>query len=179
MATHSPFALPPEDRGSCFLMNDLIFGLDEVEDIALQVLEWVRQEQDKKPIPLPGSLAISLSGPMGSGKTTLIRAMGKALDCNPLPTSPTFNIIHNYLTPQGELVVHADLFRLRNAQEWLALDPEMLCTEAKWLWVEWPEKAMDFMPPGMAQFDLEACSDCSDASDFLHPRRLRFMGWVR
>ncbi|MBM3911726.1 MAG: tRNA (adenosine(37)-N6)-threonylcarbamoyltransferase complex ATPase subunit type 1 TsaE [Sphingomonadales bacterium] len=159
-------------------MLDLIFGLDEVDEVAVQVLEWVKHERGQKTIPRSGPFAISLSGPMGSGKTTLIRAMGEHLGCNPLPTSPTFSLIQTYMTPKRGQVVHADLFRLRNAQEWLALDLENLAAGAVWLWVEWPEKAMDFMPEGMAHFELEACTDSTPSATLTHQRRLRFLGWA-
>lgn len=115
---------------------------------------------------------------MGSGKTTLIRAMGKHLGCNPLPTSPTFSLIQTYMTANGGQVVHADLFRLRNPQEWLALDLEILVAGAEWLWVEWPEKAMDFMPEGMAHFELETCTDSIPQTTLTLQRRLRFQGWA-
>ncbi len=159
-------------------MLDLIFGLDEVDEVAVQVLDWVKHQQGQRRIPWSGPFAISLSGPMGGGKTTLIRAMGKYLGCNPLPTSPTFSLIQTYMTAKGEQVVHADLFRLRNAQEWLALDLEILVAGALWLWVEWPEKAMDFMPEGMAHFELETCTDSIPQTTLTLQRRLRFQGWA-
>lgn len=159
-------------------MLDLIFGLDEVDEVAVQVLDWVKHQQGQRRIPWSGPFAISLSGPMGSGKTTLIRAMGKHLGCNPLPTSPTFSLIQTYMTANGEQVVHADLFRLRNAQEWLALDLEILVAGALWLWVEWPEKAKDFMPEGMAHFELETCTDSITQTTLTLQRRLRFQGWA-
>lgn len=159
-------------------MLDLIFGLDEVDEVAVQVLDWVKHQQGQRRIPWSGPFAISLSGPMGSGKTTLIRSMGKHLGCNPLPTSPTFSLIQTYMTANGEQVVHADLFRLRNAQEWLALDLEILVAGALWLWVEWPEKAKDFMPEGMAHFELETCTDSIPQTTLTLQRRLRFQGWA-
>ena len=159
-------------------MLDLIFGQDEVDEVAVQVLDWVKHPQSQPRIPRSGPFAISLSGPMGSGKTTLIRAMGKYLGCNPLPTSPTFSLIQTYRSANGGQVVHADLFRLRNPQEWLALDLEILVAGAEWLWVEWPEKAMDFMPEGMAHFELETCTDSIPQTTLTLQRRLRFQGWA-
>ncbi len=159
-------------------MFDLIFGLEEVEVAAIELLAWMKKEQSLRPSRLQGSLALSLSGPMGSGKTTLIRAMGKYLGCNPLPTSPTFSLVQHYMTSEGEQVVHADLFRLRDAREWLALDPEMLLAGVAWLWVEWPEKALNYMPEGMAQFELELGASNLNASNLPNQRRLRFVGWL-
>ncbi|MFM7380247.1 MAG: hypothetical protein ACKO2X_03960, partial [Bacteroidota bacterium] len=71
-----------------------------------------------------------------------------------------------------------DLFRLRNPQEWLALDLEILVAGAEWLWVEWPEKAMNFMPEGMAHFELETCTGITTSATLTQQRRLRFQGWA-
>ncbi|MBM3936606.1 MAG: tRNA (adenosine(37)-N6)-threonylcarbamoyltransferase complex ATPase subunit type 1 TsaE [Sphingomonadales bacterium] len=159
-------------------MFDLIFSIKEVDDVAGQLLGWVKREQGANSIHHQGPYAISLSGSMGSGKTTLIRAMGKHLGCSPLPSSPTFSLIQNYLTAGGNQVVHADLFRLLDAREWLALDPEMHYLDAEWLWVEWPDKAAAYMPKGMAQFELKAWNIAQNSTALMDQRRLIFTGWV-
>jgi tRNA threonylcarbamoyladenosine biosynthesis protein TsaE len=159
-------------------MLDLIFGPEEIDAAAGQVLDWVREQRGTMQGHHHGPYALSLRGAMGSGKTTLLRAMGQRLGCSPLPSSPTYSLVQQYLTGEGAQVVHADLFRLRDEREWLALDMEILCAGAEWLWVEWPDKAAAFMPAGMAQWELMTWN--SSGNDFLHPdqRRLIFRGWV-
>lgn len=159
-------------------MLDWIFGLEDIDAVAGLVLDRVREHRDQRQGHHQGPYALSLSGSMGSGKTTLLRAMGQRLGCSPLPSSPTFSLVQHYLTREGEQVVHADLFRMRDAREWLALDMEILCAGAQWLWVEWPDKAAEYMPAGMAQLELEAWNSPVNASVIPGQRRLILKGWV-
>jgi tRNA threonylcarbamoyladenosine biosynthesis protein TsaE len=85
----------------------------------------------------PGQL-VTLSGPLGAGKTVLSRAILRALGFGGDVSSPTYAIIHEYEEPTMRMsVVHADLYRLKAPEELYELglfdDPESLKL------VEWPE----------------------------------------
>ena len=84
---------------------------------------------------------VALSGPLGSGKTTLARAIIAALGHEGEVPSPTFTIFETYdLDPP---LVHADFYRLdspREAEE-LGLDDYR---EGAALVAEWPERAGGF-----------------------------------
>ena len=85
----------------------------------------------------PGD-AIALSGPLGVGKTALVRAILAALGHGGEVPSPTFAIVQPYeeLRPP---VWHVDLYRIEDPEEMdeLGLDS---ASEAVLL-VEWPERA--------------------------------------
>ena len=84
---------------------------------------------------------VALSGPLGSGKTTLARAIIAALGHEGEVPSPTFTIVETYdLDPP---LVHADFYRLdspREAEE-LGLDDYR---EGAALVAEWPQRAGGF-----------------------------------
>ncbi len=85
----------------------------------------------------PGQL-VTLSGPLGAGKTVLSRAILRALGFDGDVSSPTYAIIHEYSDPAMRMpVVHADLYRLKDPEELHELglfdDPQSLKL------VEWPE----------------------------------------
>lgn len=65
---------------------------------------------------LRGGETIALYGPLGAGKTALIRGIAVGLNASPTAvTSPTFVVIHEY---QGRLpLAHVDLYRIRSPRE--------------------------------------------------------------
>ena len=96
---------------------------------------------------------VALSGPLGSGKTTLARAVIAALGRAGEVPSPTFTIVETYdLDPP---LVHADFYRLERPSEAeeLGLDDYR---EGAALIAEWPEKAGGFAhEPGCLSIALE------------------------
>ncbi|MGH6729262.1 MAG: tRNA (adenosine(37)-N6)-threonylcarbamoyltransferase complex ATPase subunit type 1 TsaE [Sphingomicrobium sp.] len=85
----------------------------------------------------PGDV-ITLSGPLGVGKTALARALLKALGHDGEVPSPTFAIVQPYEELQLP-VWHSDLYRIEDPAELeeIGLD----CAEEGLLLVEWPERA--------------------------------------
>ena len=93
----------------------------------------------------PGTV-IGLVGPLGAGKTRLVRAIAEALGADPNEIgSPTFVLIHEY---SCELpIYHFDTYRLRSIEEFddLGVD-EYLAGEGVCL-VEWADRVSDRLPP--------------------------------
>ncbi|MFA5935600.1 MAG: tRNA (adenosine(37)-N6)-threonylcarbamoyltransferase complex ATPase subunit type 1 TsaE [Patescibacteria group bacterium] len=91
----------------------------------------------------PGDI-ITLSGPLGAGKTTLVQALSKKLGSKKIPQSPTFALLRSYpLTNKTKLkrLIHVDAYRIEHERELLALDLDEELSDGKSLLViEWPEK---------------------------------------
>ncbi|WP_342220486.1 tRNA (adenosine(37)-N6)-threonylcarbamoyltransferase complex ATPase subunit type 1 TsaE [Rickettsiella endosymbiont of Miltochrista miniata] len=90
-------------------------------------------------------IIIFLNGELGAGKTFFVRALVKSLGYPGLVKSPTYTLMETYELA-GYCIYHLDLYRLQSANEILDMG---LCDEfehaAIWL-IEWPERALNFLP---------------------------------
>ena len=87
-----------------------------------------------------------LSGEPGAGKTTLIKAIVKALGGNvDQVNSPTFSILNQYPTGRGE-VFHFDLYRVNSEAELYDIGMDEYLDSGSWCFIEWPEKLQALMP---------------------------------
>jgi tRNA threonylcarbamoyladenosine biosynthesis protein TsaE len=86
---------------------------------------------------------VHLQGDLGAGKSTLARALLRALGVQGAIRSPTYTLVERYPLEEGE-AWHLDLYRIGDAGEleFLGLDEG---TAVLWL-VEWPERGASSLP---------------------------------
>ena len=92
----------------------------------------------------PGSV-VTLTGPLGAGKTTLVQAIARGLGVATGATSPTYTYVHRYAGRRGP-VFHLDCYRLKHPDEAGDLDWDGLMREGDAILIEWPEKAEGWVP---------------------------------
>ena len=104
---------------------------------------------------VPGDL-VTVSGELGTGKTTFVRGACRALGVSVPVTSPTFTIGHRYAA--SVTVSHLDLYRLdrMSDEEWGDLEPYF---EDAIVFVEWPEGGAGYLPVPRAQVTLRHLGD--------------------
>jgi tRNA threonylcarbamoyladenosine biosynthesis protein TsaE len=92
----------------------------------------------------PGDV-VTVSGELGTGKTTFVRGACRALGVKGPVTSPTYTIGHRYRGRELD-ISHLDLYRFRglSAAEWGDLEPYF---EDAIVFVEWPEAGLAALPP--------------------------------
>ncbi|MEO6681841.1 MAG: tRNA (adenosine(37)-N6)-threonylcarbamoyltransferase complex ATPase subunit type 1 TsaE [Ginsengibacter sp.] len=93
-----------------------------------------------------GYKIFAFSGELGAGKTTFINALCQQLQIEEAATSPTYSIIQEYHTKNGDIVYHMDLYRLKDTEEALDAGVEDCLESGNICMVEWPEKALDIFP---------------------------------
>jgi tRNA threonylcarbamoyladenosine biosynthesis protein TsaE len=88
---------------------------------------------------------IHLSGPLGAGKTTLVRGLLRGLGVRDRVKSPTFSLVEPY-TISSLYLYHFDFYRFTHPMEWEAaglgdyFDGRSICL------IEWAEKATGLPP---------------------------------
>lgn len=95
---------------------------------------------------LLGGSAIGIVGPLGAGKTNLIKgiAAGNGTVDPRKITSPTFTLIHEY--PGRLRLYHVDAYRLRGPSELSALGFDELVAVDSVVAVEWADRVRSAMP---------------------------------
>jgi tRNA threonylcarbamoyladenosine biosynthesis protein TsaE len=99
----------------------------------------------------PGDV-VTISGELGTGKTTFVRGACRALGITTRVTSPTFTIGHRYAGTVD--VSHLDLYRFTGMApaEWGDLEPYF---ERAIVFVEWPESGAAILPEARVEVQLE------------------------
>ncbi len=115
----------------------------------METLTRSPEETEALAAELAGRLApgdvVTVTGELGSGKTTFVRGACVALGVRERVTSPTYTIGHRYHGDEVE-VSHLDLYRFQgvSAAEWGDLEPYF---EQAIAFVEWPEAGKGVLPP--------------------------------
>lgn len=95
---------------------------------------------------LTGGLVVALVGPLGAGKTQLVKGMatGNGLDDSRSVTSPTFDLVHEY---SGRLILyHIDMYRLQGPPELSALGFDEMIRPDTAVAIEWADRAASLIP---------------------------------
>jgi len=88
----------------------------------------------------------ALHGPMGSGKTTLTKALLMELGSHETVASPTFSIVNEYQAANNEIVYHFDFYRIKNEMEAYDIGTDEYFDSGHLCLVEWPEKIPSLLP---------------------------------
>ncbi len=115
---------------------------------------------------LAGQPVAAFYGSMGVGKTTFIKVLCHHLNTTDTVNSPSFAIINEYHTKDGQQVFHFDLYRLKEPKELLDIGGEDYFYSGHICLVEWPEKAEDYLPENRINVSMEELPDGSRSIKF-------------
>ena len=98
------------------------------------------------------------NGVMGSGKTTLIKALVNRLGSTDNVSSPTFSIVNEY-NANGSTVFHFDFYRIENEYEALDIGVEDYMSQNNWCFLEWAEKIPNLIPTNVNYINFKESED--------------------
>lgn len=96
---------------------------------------------------------------MGAGKTTFIKAICEELAVKDTVNSPTFSIVNEYETAEGEIIYHFDCYRINKIQEALDLGAEEYMYSDNYCFIEWPENIEQILPENAVNVEIEEMED--------------------
>ncbi len=123
---------------------EVTFSLNEMQSVVKQLLNT------------PGlKKVITFHAEMGVGKTTFIKEIVKQLGVEDNSSSPTFSLVNEYTTSNGETVYHFDLYRLNNEEEAYDMGIDEYFYSGNWCFIEWPEKTPNLIPIDHASIHMK------------------------
>ncbi len=101
---------------------------------------------------------VHFHGPLGAGKTTLIRGILHGLGHRGAVKSPTFTLVEPYALPE-RTVYHFDFYRLRAAEELEFLGIRDYLQGQGICLIEWAERGAELLPPPDVDVYIERVDD--------------------
>ena len=104
------------------------------------------------------ALVFYLKGPLGAGKTTLVRGFMRGMGYGAAVKSPTYTLVEPYEAGAWHLY-HLDLYRIHDAAELDYLGLRDLHDKNAILLVEWPERGEGFLPSSDVLLTIDYVED--------------------
>jgi len=123
----------------------IVAGLDELS----VVVEYLRSLMRVCSV-------FALTGSLGAGKTTVVRALLRECGVTEDITSPTFTYVNRYKNEPGETFYHFDCYRLGSLDDFvLAGFDEYLYEPDSWSFIEWPEVVLPLLKEKVCYVTIE------------------------
>ncbi len=118
-----------------------------LEELKVVAQKYIRDFSERK--------LVALIGEMGAGKTTFVKAICDVLGVEDSVSSPTFSIVNEYTSAQGETLFHFDFYRIDDEEEALDFGVEEYFDSDAFCFMEWPEKIESLLPEVLLKVKIE------------------------
>ncbi len=104
---------------------------------------------------MKGHNIFAINGPMGAGKTTLIKEFCVELGITEVVSSPTFALVNEYSANNEEPVYHFDFYRIKKLDEVFDIGYEEYFYSDNYCFIEWPELVLELLPQSYVYILIE------------------------
>ena len=109
----------------------------------------------------PQGRVFAFYGEMGAGKTTFIKALCRIMGVDDVTSSPTFGLINEYISGEGDSIYHFDFYRIENLEEVFDIGYEEYIYSGEYCFLEWPELIEKILPDDAVRLGLKVINDGS------------------
>ncbi len=100
-----------------------------------------------------------LEGEMGAGKTSLIQALCKQLEVHGVVTSPTYTLVNEYESAQGQVIYHFDFYRIKSLEEAMDIGTQEYFYSGNLCLIEWGNKVASLIPEKHLKINIAASTE--------------------
>ena len=102
----------------------------------------------------PDNRVFCFYGEMGAGKTTFIKEICRVLGVSDTTSSPTFAIVNEYLTSDGESIYHFDFYRIEKLEDAYEIGVEDYLYSGSYCFIEWAENIEPLVQPDFVKVHI-------------------------
>ncbi len=133
------------------MKQKLIYSLNELPFVVKKLKKFIKS-----------CAILTLTGPLGVGKTTLIKELLKCIGVKDRITSPTFTYVNQYDNAKGQHLYHFDLYRIKSLQEFMGAGfQEYLYQPDSLVLIEWPELIQPLLTHDVCHIEISYHEDPS------------------
>lgn len=134
-------------------MNEHIIKVNSLQEYAAAAREFVKAMGNNRIFAFYGS--------MGSGKTTFIKSVCEEMGVEEAINSPTFAIVNEYESRDGETIFHFDFYRIKSIAEVYNMGYEEYLYCNAYCFIEWPELIEELLPEETVRVEIRENADGS------------------
>lgn len=136
-------------------MQEIIASEDNLKTVAEAILKAYPQDR-----------VFGFYGEMGTGKTTLIKQICNVLGVKDITSSPTFAIVNEYWTDNGQPIYHFDFYRIDEPADASRIGFEEYLYSGSYCFIEWTEKVEEILQDDFVKVTISRVDDVSRRFQF-------------
>ncbi len=121
-----------------------ISSVDDLSQVAQDIVELTKKVK-----------IVAFYGPMGAGKTTLIKKICHLFGVKDEVNSPTFALVNEYKDADSKPIYHFDFYRIKKLEEVFDIGYEDYFYSGHICLLEWPQMIENLMPDEFVKVEIK------------------------